>query len=142
MVIAGVAEAVAERLAAYELTVPSMVNALRAANASISAGAVEEGKRRYVVRTEGDLSGLEAIRQVVVRSVSDDVSGRVSRVTVGDVAEVSYAVKDPVSALRINGERGLAHPVYRETGANVIETMAGVRTAIEEINKTYLEWRK
>ena len=128
-----------ERLAAYELTVPSMVNALRAANASISAGAVEEGKRRYVVRTEGDLSGLEAIRQVVVRSVSDDVSGRVSRVTVGDVAEVSYAVKDPVSALRINGERGLAHPVYRETGANVIETMAGVRTAIEEINETYLE---
>jgi len=48
-------------------------------------------------------------------------------------------VKDPVSALRINGERGLAHPVYRETGANVIETMAGVRTAIEEINETYLE---
>ena len=74
---------------------------------------MEEGKRRYVVRTEGDLSGLEAIRQVVVRSVSDDVSGRVSRVTVGDVAEVSYAVKDPVSALRINGKRGLAHPVYR-----------------------------
>ena len=128
-----------ERLAAYELTVPSMVNALRAANASISAGAVEEGKRRYVVRTEGDLNGLEAIRQVVVRSDSDGASGRVSRVTAGDVAEVTYAVKDPISALRINGERGLAHPVYRETGANVIETMEGVRTAIEEINETYLE---
>ena len=40
-------------LARYRLTVSDVVRALRSANASISAGDVEEGKRRYVVRTEG-----------------------------------------------------------------------------------------
>ena len=41
-----------ESLARYKLTIPDILNTLRMANASISAGAVDEGKRRYVVRTE------------------------------------------------------------------------------------------
>ncbi|MED5472472.1 MAG: efflux RND transporter permease subunit, partial [Pseudomonadota bacterium] len=42
-----------ESIARYKLTVPDILTTLRRANASISAGAVDEGKRRYVVRTEG-----------------------------------------------------------------------------------------
>ena len=45
--------------ARYGLTVSDMTRALRAANASMSAGDVEEGKRRYVVRTEGELNSLD-----------------------------------------------------------------------------------
>ena len=41
-------------MARFGLTVPDVVRSLRAANASISAGDVEEGKRRYVVRAEGE----------------------------------------------------------------------------------------
>ena len=47
-------------LARYRLTVSDVVTALRRSNAAISAGDVDEGKRRYVVRTEGELNTVEA----------------------------------------------------------------------------------
>ena len=123
-----------ELLARYRLTVGDMVQALRAANASVSAGDVDEGKRRYVVRTEGELSTPEAIREVVLRSSLDLATGRLARVTIGDVAQVRFGFKKPTAAIRFLGEHALAFNALRQTGANVIETMAGIRKAIAELN--------
>ncbi|GHD51652.1 multidrug transporter AcrB [Thalassobaculum fulvum] len=127
-----------ERLARFQITVPQVVSALRQANASISGGAVEEGKRRYTVRTEGDLESPGAVRDVVLRSDTDPVTGRVARVTVGDVAEVTFDYKEAVSNIRRFGTPAIGMPMYRETGANVIETMQGVRDAIAELQRDYL----
>jgi HAE1 family hydrophobic/amphiphilic exporter-1 len=123
-------------LARYGLTISAVTEALRAANASISAGDVDEGKRRYVVRTEGELSHLEEVRKVVLRSSEDPATGRLARVTVDDVAEVSFGFKEPTSSIRILGEPGLAFNAVRETGANVIETMQGISEAVEQMQAT------
>ncbi len=127
-----------ESLAQYRLTIPQVVNALRGANASISAGAVDEGKRRYVVRTEGDFISRETVSQVVLRSIKDEMSGRVARVTVADIADVVFDYKTPVAKIRMMGEPALALPVYRETGANVIAVMKEVRAAVTEVNEDFL----
>ena len=121
-------------LAQYRMTVSEVVDALRRANASLSAGDVDEGKRRYVVRTEGELNTLEAIRDVVVRSDSDDDSGRVARVRVGDIADVAFAYKEPGASIRMLSENAMALNAQRETGANVIETMEGIKAAVAELN--------
>jgi len=123
-----------ERMARYGLTVTEVVNTLRAANASISAGDVDEGKRRYVVRTEGEFSKLEDVRAVLLRSSTDDASGRIGRVTVDDIATVQFNVKEPVSRIRFNGQPAMAINAVRENGANVIEVMEGIRGAIKELN--------
>ena len=122
-------------LARYGLTVSEVVRALRDANASVSAGDVEEGKRRYVVRTEGELNTLEAIRAVVLRSDESRGSGRLARVTVGDVAEVDFGYKEPAATIRMLGEIAIAFNAVRETGANVIETMEGIEAAVQELNE-------
>ncbi len=121
-------------LARYHLTVTEVVGALRRGSASVSAGDVKEGKRRYVVRTEGELNSVEAIEAVVLRSIEDAVTGRLARVTVADVADVSFAYKTPVSSIRLLGEPALAFNARRQTGANVIETMRGIKAAIAELN--------
>ncbi|MCY4502227.1 MAG: efflux RND transporter permease subunit, partial [Alphaproteobacteria bacterium] len=72
-----------ERMAQFGLTVTEITQKLRAANASISAGDVEEGKRRYLVRAEGELNTPEAVRAVVLRTEADSTTGRIGRVTVG-----------------------------------------------------------
>ena len=120
--------------ARYGLTVSDVTRALRAGNASMSAGDVEEGKRRYVVRTEGELNSLDEVRHVVLRAAEDDGSGRLARVTVGDIAGVSFGYKDPTAAIRLLGTPAIAFNAQRETGANVIETMAGIREAVKELN--------
>lgn len=122
-------------LARYQLTVSDVVTALRRSNAAMSAGDVEEGKRRYVVRTEGELNTVETVRAVVLRSIRDDATGRIARVTVGDIAKVELAFKEPVSDIRILGEQAIAFNAKRESGANVIETMAGIAEAVKELNE-------
>lgn len=122
-------------LARYRLTISDLVTALRSANASISAGDVDEGKRRYVVRTQGDLNTLEQIKSVVLRSLRDKNTARLARVTIGQIADVKFAFKDPTSNIRILGESAIAFNAKRETGANVIETMKGIKAAIKELNE-------
>jgi HAE1 family hydrophobic/amphiphilic exporter-1 len=122
------------KMARYGLTITEVVQRLRAANASISAGDVKEGKRRWVARIEGELNDLDVIRAVVLRSLDDPATGRLARVTVADVAEVAFAYKEPVSTIRLLGEAALAMNAKREVGANVIETMDGIQSAIEELN--------
>lgn len=119
------------RLSSYGLTVPEVVRILRSENISISAGDVDEGKRRYVVRTEGNLNTEEAIRSVVLRSGA--ASGGTGRVRVSDVADVAFAFKDPTSRLRFKGEPGLAFNVVRESGANVISVMEDIRATLAEL---------
>ena len=125
-------------MARFRLTVPRVVQALRAANASVSAGEVDEGKRRYTVRAEGEFETIAQVEQVVLTSDSDEATGRIGRVTVGDIADIAYAYKEPRATIRFLGEASLAINAIRETGANVIETMDGIKAAIEELNERTL----
>ena len=124
-----------ERLAQYGLTVPAVLNALRAANASISAGEVDEGKRAYTVRTDNELQTIEQVRDVVLLSSSDVNTGRIGRVRVGDVADVEFGLKKKRSLARQFGRNALAMGVIADQGANVIETVAGVRAEVARIEQ-------
>ena len=124
-----------ERMARHRLTVTAIAEALRQANASVSAGDVEEGKRRYVVRTDGELDSPERVAGVVLRSARDPLSGRIGRVTVGDIATIAYRYKEPAARIRLLGEPALAINAVRDTGANVIDTMAGIKEAVAELNR-------
>ncbi len=124
------------RLAQYRLTIPDVVARLRAENISLSAGDIDEGKRRYIVRAEGELNTIEAIRGVVLRSSADQQSGRIGRVLLGDIATIRSGHKEPGARIRHQGKPAIAVNAVRETGANVIETMEGVREAIQELSET------
>jgi len=126
------------KLANYRITVPDVIKTLTTANSSVSAGVIEEGKRRYVVRTQGDLSTANQISSIVIRSISDPQTGSVSRVTIGDIATVDFGFKKATATIRYLGQSAIAMNAVREAGANVINTMEGVRTAIEELNSNFL----
>lgn len=127
-----------ELMARYGLTVPDVVNALRAANISLTAGDIEEGKRRYVLRMEGRFSAPEDLRYVTLRSRVDEGSGRLARLTLDDIAEIRFGYKKAIATIRLRGELSLAMNAIRETGANVIETMEGIQAALDELNATVM----
>lgn len=126
------------KMARYGLTVTQIVGAMRQANISVSAGDVEEGKRRYVVRTDAELNSPERVEQVVLRGARDNPDGRLGRVILNDIATVEYRYKDPTARIRLLGEPALAVNAVRETGANVIATMEGVRIAVDELNEAQI----
>ncbi|MEX2614915.1 MAG: efflux RND transporter permease subunit [Alphaproteobacteria bacterium] len=126
------------KMARYGLTVTDIVDRLRGANASITGGDVEEGKRRYIVRTDNEFKSPEQVAAVMLRSDSTTAASQVGRVTVGDIATVGFDYKKPVARIRTLGDESIAMSVKRETGANVIDTMKGVRAAVEELKRSAL----
>ena len=122
-------------IARYGLTIGDVLSKLRTANAAITGGDVNEGKRRYIVRTDNEFKGIEQVRDVVLRTERDPVTGRVARITVGDVANIDFGHKKPTADIRSNGINAIAINATRETGANVIEVMQGIREAVAELNQ-------
>ncbi|SFS16811.1 efflux RND transporter permease subunit [Yoonia litorea] len=122
-----------EDLARYNLTIPAVVATLRSENISVSAGEVDEGKRRYIVRADGKLDTVEAIENVVLRSEGQGNTGILGRVLVSDIADVTFAYKENSAQLRFRGEPALAFNLIREQGANVISTMEEVKAVLTEL---------
>tara|TARA_R110002110_G_scaffold85816_3_gene223646 strand:+ start:19772 stop:22954 length:3183 start_codon:yes stop_codon:yes gene_type:complete len=122
-----------ERLAQFRLTVSDVVNRLRAENASISGGDVDEGKRSYTVRTEGDFTDTDQVLDIVLRSDADLGNGRIGRVKVRDVAEVELGYKEARALPYRRDDRAMAFNMTREQGANVLTVMDEVRRVADDL---------
>ena len=118
-----------QAMAARQITVQDLAQALTRENANTSAGTFDEGKRRYIVRTVGQYQQPSDIEQVVVRSADG------TRVTVGEIARTRLGYVRTVAAVRQKGRPAIAINAQRETGANVLEVMDGIRRTIRELNE-------
>jgi HAE1 family hydrophobic/amphiphilic exporter-1 len=126
------------RLAHYRLTVAELNNALRGTSINISAGEVNEGKREYRVRTVSELNTVARVRDVVLRTQRDPTTGRILRVRVGDIAKVEFGHKRRDARIRNRGENAIVVNAIRDTGANVIEAMRGIRKVVDDLNRDVL----
>ena len=122
------------KIALYGLTIPEIATALRGTNVNLSAGDIDEGKRRYTVRTESELNTIERVNQVVLRSRLDPSTGRIARVTIGDIATVAFGYKKPSVRIRNVGTNAVIVNVVRDTGTNVMEVMKGIRKVVKDLN--------
>ena len=126
-----------EKLAYYGLTVPNVIEIIRNANSSISAGDIEEGKRKYVVRAEGEIQSAKQVNDIVLIS-EQNLSGRYGRVVVSDIAEVEFTFKEPRAVIRYLGKSSIAINAIRQSGANVIEVMDGIKYTLKDLNENIL----
>ncbi len=117
------------KLAARSLTMLDLSRALDEENRDFSAGDFDEGKRTYVVRTVGEYQSPEDIEDVIISRKSGVA------VYVRDVATVRVAYKDAEHVVRQSGRPCIAVNVIRETGANILDTMAGLRQALKDLNE-------
>lgn len=122
-----------ERLAQRGLTIPEMAQSLRSQNVDVSAGGLNSGRRDVRITTVGQYDELDQIRTTVV--AYDDAGGPIR---VSDVAKVDLTLAERRTFVRSRGEGALAIQVIRESGSNVISTMAGLRERIDVINNDML----
>ena len=124
-----------EKLAARQLTIVDVRQVLRGQNKDTSAGDFWEGKRRWVVRTLGQFRSTEQVENQLLA-----VRGG-SPVYVRDVATVRLGYKKPDGLVRRFGESAIAINAQRETGANVLAVMDGLREARRELDEGILKER-
>lgn len=122
-----------EELAARQITIEDLRRVLRAQNQDTSAGDFWEGKRRWVVRTLGQFRSSEDVGNQLI-TVRDGVP-----VYVRDVAEIQLGFRKPDGIVRRFGESSIAVNCIRETGANVLDVMDGLREMRAEIDEHILK---
>jgi HAE1 family hydrophobic/amphiphilic exporter-1 len=119
-------------LAARQLTINDVRRALRAQNKDTSGGDFWEGKRRYVIRTLGQFRSPEQ----VANSLLARRDGK--PVYVHDVATVQLGYKKADGLVRRFGNSNIAVNAMRQTGANVLRVMDGLRDATKRLNEGIL----
>ena len=126
-----------EKLAARGIQLGQLVEALKSENADVTAGTIDEGKRRTSIRAVGQYEAPEQILRTVVAWTPDGAP-----VYVRDVAEVKQSFKKQVSFVRSLGADVIALNAQREPGSNVLVVMDNLRERIKEVNEQILGPKK
>jgi multidrug efflux pump len=118
-----------EKLAAYNLTVQDVENALRAQNVEIPAGRIESSSREFNVVSSTDLRNVEQFENVIVTNVQG------YPVRLKDLSKVEIAPLTERISARFNGSNSLSIGVIKQATANPLILSKAVRQEIAEINK-------
>ncbi|AOF85079.1 acrB/AcrD/AcrF family protein [Hydrogenophaga sp. RAC07] len=117
----------ADRLAAYNLTVQDVEDALRRSNLEVPAGRIESAQREFNVTAATDLQTPEQFREIGVRTVNGQT------IRIGDVARVEQAPQNERTSVRYNGREAISLGVIRQSTANPLELSAGVQAMLPRI---------
>ena len=117
----------------YNLSFDELIGQIQRNNRLIAAGAIETGSGRIVLKVPGLIEDLGDVMSMPVKVRGNAV------VTFGDVATIRRSFEDPSSFARINGQPSLALEVTKRSGANIIDTVAGVKALVQELQADWPE---
>ena len=120
-----------ENLAARQLTVADVENALLRENVEIPAGRLESREREFSLRTDTNMRTEEDFRSLVIGRGPDGYLVRL-----GEVAEVRLASDDDRSISRTNGIIGASMAIIPQSKANVLATSNEVRKRLAQVQPT------
>ncbi|MEJ2626517.1 MAG: efflux RND transporter permease subunit, partial [Pseudolabrys sp.] len=115
----------------YGISLDQLVAVTNASNSLIAAGALEGQSGRFAVKVPGLIERPEDMLKIPVASTAG------ATVTLGDVATVRPTFKDATSITRVNGKPAMTIEVSKRTGANLIETVDGVKKLVAKLQKTW-----
>ena len=121
------------QLAARQITLSQLRDAIERENRNYSGGDFVEGKRRYIVRTVGEYRSPEDIEAIVV-AVQNGVP-----VYVRDVARAELGYRKELAQVFEMGEVVIAINAVRAAGANVLDVMEGLDETIARLNSDVLK---
>ncbi|WP_415882828.1 efflux RND transporter permease subunit [Neptuniibacter sp. QD72_48] len=122
-----------DQLAQRGLSMADVKSAIQTRNRDISAGDIEEGKRRYLLRTQGRFNDLEELSNLIIRH-ENGVSTYLK-----DVADIKLDHYETNGVAYVAGERAITLGVRREPSANVIQIKQDMLQAVEELHRDVLK---
>lgn len=122
-----------EKLMAYGLTFRNVMEALMNNNSNMGAGYIEHSGEQYLIRTPGQVSGLEDIGKIIVGS-HDGIP-----IYIKDIAEVGLGKELRTGAATQNGNEVVLGTVFMLKGENSRTVSLRVAEKLKEINRTLPE---
>ncbi|MGO1427113.1 MAG: efflux RND transporter permease subunit [Halomonas sp.] len=128
-------------LAARNLTVSDIEDALRAENVELPAGSIESADRQFIVRLPRSFASAEDFQRLALNSPRNASTNQESGylVRLGDVARVEVGAVEDRSVFRSNGVPMVGLGMIMQSTANVIELSEAVRVELERLQGTLPE---
>ncbi len=117
------------KMAQLNLTIETLSARLAAENINFSAGRLEEGEQRYLVRTINQFGSVDEIAALIV------APGETRPVYLRDIAQIAAGYSERQAIIRMNGREAVEVAVYKEGDANTVHVAKGVDTRVEALNK-------
>ncbi len=118
------------KLAAFGIPLSDVQRALQENNATFPAGSIDEGRQKIAVRSVGEFTDLDQIRNVVIQEEDEDEASG-GRVYLRDVATVELGFEDRDSLIRYNGLDAVSISIVKSSDANTVEVADATRQAID-----------
>ncbi len=136
----------ADRLAAYQLPITAVRESLDRQNADLPGGNVTTDRQELTLRTMGRYSDPSAFENLVIATrtaqsssgttdnrqpTTDNTAG--TPVRIRDVGRVEDGTKEQRSLARLNGIPTVTLDIRRQSGANTIQVIDGIKAALPKI---------
>ncbi|BDS08848.1 acriflavine resistance protein B [Oceaniferula spumae] len=120
------------KLAERDLSLAQVRDAIRARNIDTSAGDIDSGKRRYLMRTVGRFHTLDELRELIITRRGDAV------IRLSDIATIQLTHAELRNLSYSDGEANIRVSLIRQTGSNVIAIKERALPELERINREIL----
>jgi HAE1 family hydrophobic/amphiphilic exporter-1 len=117
----------AERLAAYQISISSIRDALERQNTDVPGGNVTTGKEELTLRTLGRFTDPRQFEDLVIANVNG------APIRLRDVGRVEDGTKEQRSFSRLNGVPTVTLDIRRQSGANTVEVINGLKAALPRV---------
>ncbi|HVQ40282.1 MAG TPA: efflux RND transporter permease subunit, partial [Pyrinomonadaceae bacterium] len=117
----------ADRLAAYQIPITAVRQALSRQNADVPGGNVNTGHEELVLRTIGRYQDARAFDDLVIANKDG------APVRLRDVGRVEDGTKEQRSLSRLNGVPTVSLEIRRQSGANTIEVINGIKAQLPRV---------
>jgi multidrug efflux pump len=117
------------RMEAYNVTATDLSAVIARNNQLVPAGALRSGAGMFAMKVPGVVQNPADILALPVKKSGDRI------VTIADIGEVRRTFKEPDFITRFNGQPAVALDVTKRNGANVLETVSGIRRVVAEESK-------
>ena len=118
----------AERLAAYQISISQIREALDRQNADVPGGNVNTGREELTLRTLGRYTDPRQFDDLVIANVNG------APVKLRDVGRVEDGTKEQRSFSRLNGVPTVTLDIRRQSGANTVEVIKGLKEALPRVS--------
>jgi len=117
----------ADRLAAYQLPITAVRDAVDRQNANTPGGNVTTAQREQTLRTMGRLDSAKAFNDLVIATRNG------SPIRVRDIGLAEDGTKEERSISRLDGQLNVTLDVVRQSGANTVAVIEGVKQRLEAL---------
>jgi HAE1 family hydrophobic/amphiphilic exporter-1 len=117
------------KMAQLNLSLEALSLRLAAENVNISAGRLEEGAQRYLVRTINQFATVEEFGSLIVEP------GTSRPVYLRDIANVRAGFSEREAIIRMNGQETVEVAIYKEGDANTVSVAKGIKDRLDEISE-------